>query len=75
MYSVEVNMDVADLQADILVKTPDRDYNLKGRATIKGDWKILVEGDVRGAVSILMLVKKDYTEAKFELNHNNKKQV
>ena len=32
---MEVNANIADLNGDILIKTPDRDYRLNGKATIK----------------------------------------
>ena len=34
---MEVNANIADLNGDILIKTPDRDYRLNGKATIKVD--------------------------------------
>ena len=74
-YSCDINGNIPDLKGNIEVKTPERNYNLKGRATIKGDWKVQVEGNVKGPMTFLMLMKKDYSEAKLELNHKGKKYV
>ena len=72
---MDAEADVAELNGNILIKTPDRDYKLNGRAAIKGDWKVSIEGDVKGPLSFLMLMKKDYSEAKLELSHRNNKYV
>ena len=72
-YGLAVKANIADLKGDLELKTPARTYKLTGRATIKGDWKVNVEGEVKGPMSFLMLLKKDYSEAKLELNHKNKK--
>ena len=72
-YSVDVTGSIPDLKGNIDIKTPERNYDLDGRATIKGDWKIQVKGNVKGPMSFLMLMKKDYSEAKLELNHKGKK--
>ena len=72
-YSVDVTGSIPDLKGNIDIKTPERNYDLDGRATIKGDWKIQVKGNVKGPMSFLMLMKKDYSESKLELNHKGKK--
>lgn len=72
-YSVDITGSIPDLKGNIDIKTPERNYDLDGRATIKGDWKIQVKGNVKGPMSFLMLMKKDYSESKLELNHKGKK--
>ena len=72
-YSVDINGNIAEFKGDIEIQTPERKYKLEGQATIKGDWKIKVTGNVKGPVNFLMLMKKDYSEAKLELNHKGKK--
>ena len=72
-YSVDITGSIADFKGKIEIKTPERNYDLDGRATIKGDWKIQVKGNVKGPVTFLVLMKKDYSEAKLELNHKGKK--
>ena len=73
VFSVEANVNPADFSWDLSVESMGKKYTLQGRIAIKGDFKLNIEGDVAGPVSFNMLMKKDYSESKLELNHKRKK--
>ena len=74
-HKVILTFDKMEMSAGFVFKTPTQDHSLTGKITKDKVWMVSVAGDVKGAVDFVMMIRKDYKEAKLEATHNGVKLI
>ena len=72
-YSAVFSVNKAAMSADVVVNANGKEFKLTGKVSKTDSWKLEINGDIKGPVAVTMLIKKDFSEAKIEISHNNAK--
>ena len=72
-YSAVFSVNKAAMSADVVVNANGKEFKLTGKVSKTDSWKLEINGDIKGPVAVTMLIKKDFSEAKVEISHNNAK--
>merc|ERR1719471_314892 len=72
-YSFTVTLDKPNMAAEVVINAAGKQFNLKGQVSKTDSWKLDISGDINGPIEATVLIKKDFTEAKIQLSHDNKK--
>jgi hypothetical protein len=73
IYSAVVSINKPAMSAEVVINAGGQEYKLTGKMSKTDSWKLSITGDVKGPVDVTVLIKKDYSEAKIEVSHNNAK--
>ena len=73
IYSANFSVNKAAMSADVVVNANGKEFKLTGKVSKTDSWKLEINGDINGPVAVTMLIKKDFSEAKVEISHNNAK--